>query len=265
MNEKEVKILIYDIEVTPILAYTYSLFNTNVVKKISDPILMSFSYRWYGKKKVHHFSLPDFQTYKVDKTNDKLLVKELWDILDEADIVIGHNSNGFDNKMSTAFFLKHGFGPPSPYAKVDTYQAHKRIARVPSNSLNSLGERYELGTKTGEKHSDLWYPCLNGDMKAWKKMVKYNDQDVNITYRLYEKLRPWISNHPNLARLSNKPDICIGCGADSSKIQSRGTQTTAVCVYRRYQCQECGKWLKNRIPLDKTADVKPKMTNIPGA
>lgn len=262
MEEREAKILVYDLEITPTLGYTYGLWQTNVIKVEQQPYLMSFSYRWYGDKtKTICRALPDMETYKVDPTNDYLLVKELWHLFDEADVVVAHNAARFDNRVATAFFLEHGLLPPSPYKTVDTLQAAKRYARFGSNSLNSLGDLFNLGQKTKETHGGLWYDCLQGDKKAWAKMKKYNDQDVNILYKLYEKLRPWITNHPNIARITNRPESCPKCG--SHKLQQRGQRTTNVSRYFRYHCQDCGGWCAGRQAFRKDEDVKPSYVNYP--
>jgi predicted RNA-binding Zn-ribbon protein involved in translation (DUF1610 family) len=57
---------------------------------------------------------------------------------------------------------------------------------------------------------------------------------------LYEKFLPWIKNHPNRALIDGKPDGCVSCGSD--KLVSRGTEVTGTATYRRFQCQNCGKW-----------------------
>jgi hypothetical protein len=267
LEERKAKILIYDLEITPTLGYTYGLWDTRVIKVIKNPYLMCFSYRWYGEKKTYNFALPDFDTYKVDPENDYLMVKELHKLFDEADIVVAHNAAKFDNRVATAYFMQHGLKPPSPYKTVDTLQAARRFAKFGSNSLNSLGEMFNIGTKTEISHGDLWYKCLQGDKKAWRDMVLYNNQDVDVLYNLYEKLLPYISNHPNIARLENRPEACPKCGesetADGNSVmQSRGYRVTNVGKYRRYQCQACGGWCARRQALDKTADVKPSYVSL---
>ena len=47
----------------------------------------------------------DFPEYQKDKTDDKALMRKLWDLMDEADIVIGHNCDSFDiKKINSRFF-----------------------------------------------------------------------------------------------------------------------------------------------------------------
>lgn len=262
MEERKAKILIYDLEITPTLGWTYGLWETRVIKVEKNPYLMCFSYRWYGEKKTHNFALPDFSTYGIDPENDYLIVKELWKLFNEADILVAHNANKFDNKVATAFFLEHGLTPPSPYKSVDTLQVARRVGRFGSNSLNSLGDLFNLGQKTAITHGDLWYRCLHGDKKAWKDMVKYNNQDVEVLYNLYEKLRPYMTNHPNIGRIENKIDICPKCGSEN--VQHRGYRVTNVSKFRRAQCQDCGGWCSMRLATPAIDDVKPTYVNFTG-
>lgn len=265
MEERKPKILIYDIECTGHLGYSYGLWDTNIHKIIEYPILLSFSYTWYeeGKKPVFvNRGLIDYDTFKVDPKNDYLITKELWALFNEADITLGHNSNRFDDKMSRMFFLKHSLTPPSPTKSIDTMRAAKAVGRFGSNSLNSLSDFFGLGQKSQTTHASLWWDCLQGDKKSWKKMKSYNCQDVALTVKLYEKLRPWMLNHPNISRLSNKSEACPKCGVED-KMQSRGYRMTNVGKFRRYQCQACAGWCARRTQVDKDSDIKPSFVNFP--
>lgn len=267
MQEKKVKLLIYDIEVTGHLGYSYGIWDTNIHKVVEYPILLSFSYMWYEegqKPKIINKGLIDYPNYKKDHKDDSAITEDLWKLIDEADITLGHNSIQFDDKMANMFFLKHNLRPPAPHKAIDTKRAAKAIGRFGSNSLNSLGDFFGIGQKTKETHADLWWDCLLGDTKAWSKMKKYNQQDVLLTMKLYERLRPYITNHPNMARLANRPDSCPNCTAPGEHMQRRGTRVTNVGRFRRYQCQKCGHWCARRTGMDKTEDVKPTYVNYNG-
>ena len=93
-------------------------------------------------------------------------------------------------------------------------------------------------------------------------MKVYNEQDVTLTIKLYERLRPWILNHPNMARIENRPEACPKCGTED-KMQARGYRVTNVGRYRRYQCQECFGWCARRTAIEKEYDIKPSYTNFP--
>lgn len=234
------------------LGWTYGMFQTNVIEVERNPYILCFSYMWYGNGKgsIRTVSMPDFKLYKKEPHNDYEVVKKLRGLLDEADIVIAHNANGFDNKVSSGRFLFHGLTPPSPYKTVDTLTVARSKFKLWSNSLDNLGKQLSFGQKTQEKHGQLWKGCVEGEKDAWKKMSKYCKQDVWMLHQLYELERPFITNHPNLANYMEN-DVCPKCG--SKKLQYRGYQKTNVATYHRVQCQDCGGWSRERIK-DEYAD-----------
>lgn len=233
------KILIYDLEVTPTLGWTYGLYKTNVIKVEQNPSIMSISWRWYGENITKHESLATIPRKRGTDAN-LALVKLIHSLFDEADVVVAHNANRFDNKVATASFLRYNLAPPSPYKTIDTLAVARNVARFNSNSLNSLGELFGLGSKTKITHGDLWYDCLTRGGKAWKQLKEYNNQDVNLLYAIYERLRPYIKNHPNLGDISQVDGVCPKCG--SSNLERRGFNMRRNGKVQRFQCKSCGGW-----------------------
>ncbi len=127
------KILIYDIETSPLETYTWGIYDQNVsvnqIKK--DWHLLSFAAKWFGEKEVTYYD----QRRAKDVSNDKALLERLWRLLDESDIVITQNGKQFDQKKVYARFLFHGMLPPSPSRHIDTKQLAKRNFGFTSNSL----------------------------------------------------------------------------------------------------------------------------------
>ena len=233
------KILIYDLEVTPTLGWTYGLYKTNVIKVEQNPSIMSISWRWYGENITKHESLATIPRKRGTDAN-LALVKLIHSLFDEADVVVAHNANRFDNKVATASFLRYNLAPPSPYKTVDTLAVARNVARFNSNSLNSLGELFGLGSKTKITHGDLWYDCLTGSGKAWRQLKEYNNQDVDLLYAIYERLRPYIKNHPNLGDITQVDGVCPKCG--SSNLERRGFNMRRNGKVQRFQCKSCGGW-----------------------
>ena len=222
---------------------------------------MCFSYRWYGEKKTHNISMIQDDIFTPgDPYNDAYLVDKLWELFDEADIVVAHNAYKFDNKVATTAFLRQGLTPPSPYKTVDTLRVARSIARFSSNSLDSLCTYLGIGQKSKVKHADLWRDCLNGDPKAWKLMIKYNNQDVDLLYQLYEILLPYIKNHPNLGVILQKRDCCPKCA--STDVQARGREGRVSGMVQRWFCNNCRGNFYSRVPDERlTKDEKPNTVN----
>jgi len=79
-----------------------------------------------GDKRIQTRILPDYKLFKSEPQNDKYLIKELWDVFDQADIIIAHHGDGFDIKKSNARFVFHNLQPPSPYKSIDTLKIARK-------------------------------------------------------------------------------------------------------------------------------------------
>jgi hypothetical protein len=228
------RILLVDLETSPLLGWAYKVWDANIIRVEREPYIFCFSYKWLGEKSIQVVAQPDFVSeYLANPYDDKLVVKELWRVFDEADIVIAHNLKGFDEKVSFERFLHHKLGPPSPYKCVDTLLVARRYFKNSSNSLDNLCKK--LG--------------IDGHHGSWVAMKKYNVRDIKMLEGLYLTLRPYMSNHPNI-NMYTEDDGCPKCG--SKKVQYRGSSVSNVASYRRVQCQDCGAWSRERI-ADKEA------------
>lgn len=241
MKKNKPKILLYDIETSYTVGATWGLYEQNVVSVLREPYMLSFSWKWLGEKKTNVLSLPDFPLYKKDRHSDLSLVAYLRELFDEADVVVAHNGNSFDQKWAYSRFMVHGIQPPSPSKYIDTKVVAKSKARFNSNSLDSLGKYFKCGQKLSTGGIDLWVGCIErNDKKSWKTMCDYNKQDVVLLEQVYYKLLPYITNHPNLALLSGDLEACPNCG--SYKLQKRGLSYTRSGKQQRVQCNNCHAW-----------------------
>lgn len=234
-KSRKPRILIWDIETSPNLAYVWGKWEQNVISFKKEWELLSVAYKWLGESQVYCVGRCDFK----DST-DRALVDKVWQLLDESDVAIAHNGDQFDNKKIRAKFVEHGFKPPKPYKTIDTKKIAKNNFNFNSNSLNDLGQLLKLGKKVETGGFDLWLKCMAGDDKAWKKMKSYNKQDVVLLEKVYNKLKIWDEKHINLAALEDKRDACPICA--SAKVQKRGFYYARTTKRVRWSCMECGHW-----------------------
>lgn len=266
--ERKVKELVYDIETSPIIGYTWGVWQQNVAHVLADWQILSVAWHWLGdedkngKPKVHCIGQDDFDNYIPGVNNDIEVVKKLRDLLDEADIVIAHNGNSFDQKKVRTRILIHGLDIPSPFKEIDTKLVAKRYFAFTRNNLKWIAKDLSVAQKGDPGGIETWQGCLAGDPKAWRLMKKYNKQDIPPLEDMYLKMRPWMTNHPNMARLTNRPNACPKCKVEG-KMQSRGERFTNVGRSRRYQCMACTGWCAERISIGKDEDVKPTYVNFP--
>jgi len=233
------RILLYDIENFPNIAYVWGKYEQNAIAFVRERMICSIAWKWLGQKKTHSLILPDYSDYKPQDPDSRKLVTEFHKIITTADVTIAHNGDRFDDKMLNAEFLKTGLEPPTPRKTIDTLKIARRNFRLNSNRLNDLGELLGVGRKVKHEGFGLWRKCMEGDTAAWKHMRKYNEQDVRLLERVYLKLRPWHSSHPDLTRFTQES----GCPVCHSKnLSPRGWVFLSKSRKPRFMCKDCGKW-----------------------
>ena len=232
------KILFFDLENSPNLGYSWDKYEQDILRFKKEWFLLSFAAKW-KESRVFAKALPDYGGYAHNKTNDEHLVRDIWRLFDEADIIVAHNGKKHDIRKANARFAFYGLKPPSPYKVFDTLQHAWRVYKFNSNKLDDLGNYLGLGRKIATGGADLWFDCMKGDPKAWKKMVRYNKQDVVLLEKVYNHFLPWAEQHPNLGVYASK-EACPKCG--STHMISRGFARTVAGWYRQFQCRDCGGW-----------------------
>lgn len=234
------KTLLLDIETAPHRAYVWGLWDQNVaLNQIEEPgYTLCWAAKWYGTKDIIFRSL--------HKHTAKGMLGEVYALLDEADAVIHYNGTKFDIPTLNQEFLNQGWAPPSPFLQIDLLQTVRRRFRLPSNKLDYVAKYLGLGGKVTHKGMELWRACMAGDPEAWKEMKAYNEHDVKLLGDVYDKLLPWVPNHPNNALFNDTSDmVCPSCG--SLHLQKRGFYYTKTMKYQRYQCNTCGTWSRSRL------------------
>ena len=234
------KILIIDIETAPIMGKVWSLWKQNVsLDQIeTDWFIMSYAAKWFGEEKVY------YSDCRHTLGDDTELLMDVWNLLDQADLVIAHNGAKFDVPKINARLILNGFEPPSPYKIIDTVKVAKKSFAFTSNKLAYLTQQLCEDQKLDHAKFagfKLWNECMAGNAEAWQEMEDYNRMDVVSLEELYVKLRPWMDNHPNVTAQSNDETMgCPKCG--SHDVHKRGHYFTNKGKYQRYRCNSCGGW-----------------------
>lgn len=145
---------------------------------------ISFAAKWVGERNVHFASEFDH--------GRKAMVKLAWEMLDEADAVIGYNSKRFDTRHLNTEFALERLGPPSYFQHIDLLTVTRREFLFGSNKLEAVADRLGLGKKREHEGFGLWLKVEAGDADAAHRMKLYNIQDVKLTEKLFEEFREWI-------------------------------------------------------------------------
>lgn len=266
------RILIMDIETSPIEAFVWGIWQQNVAAMtqiMEDWHLLTWSAKWLGQDEIFHDSLHLHKdAYNDDRTNDGPMLQRLWDLLDEADMIVAHNGDRFDIPKINARFLLNGMNPPSPYKRIDTLKIMKYSFRMTSNKLDYIVQLLGIGAKVSTGGMQLWIDCRNGDMDAFDRMLKYNDGDILILEELYVKLIPWMRSHPNVGvYINDDTPMCTGCGSGKmnparDKHGHKKTWPTNLAEYDLYLCDNCGRYARGRVNKLSKAKRASLLTNV---
>jgi hypothetical protein len=178
---------------------------------------------------------------------DLHIVKRIWKLLDEADVVITQNGKKFDSKKLNARFIYYDMPPPSPYHHIDTLEAANAAFSVGSHSLKNMMRFLQLPRKMDTDY-DLWLGCQFGEPGSLKRMYEYGLNDTFILEDYYARIRAWIPKHPNFSAYTNSyvdlekgEQSCPVCRSviTESSIDKK-YRTTEGYVYDAFRCSCCG-------------------------
>lgn len=242
------KLIILDIETTPHLAYTFGLRKTTIPMEnvLKESSILSFCWKIYGEEEVFYEAIPLDQE---DKWDDRELVLKLHRLFSKIGGLSGHNVTAFDLPTITRRFFHHGLPPTPKIHVVDTLTMARETGRGLSNKLAYLTRGQDLEKSAHGKFPGmaLWMQYLAGNPEAYQEMMDYNIMDVRSNEVLLNRLKPYsnvyIPGQREAAEENNAP-TCL-CG--SSDLQSRGFYTSRSGKYRRFRCNQCGKWLSSRL------------------
>lgn len=251
------KVLIFDIETAPIIAQVWDIWEQNVslgqIKK--DWHLLSWSAKWLHDSSSKIMYMDQRKAKNIE--DDKELLKGIWKLLDEADIVITQNGKAFDHKKLNARFILNGFKPPSTYKHIDTKIIAKKHFAFTSNKLEYMSDKLCVKYKKlkHEKFSgfELWKECLAGNLEAWREMERYNKHDVLALEEVYKRLIPWDNSIDFNLYTDGVENVCK-CGSEDTV--KNGWFYTSSGKYQRYKCNDCGHETRSKTNVLSTEKKK---------
>ena len=179
------KLLVIDIETMANLVWEWDVkprpFFLDPKMIVKQKRTISFAAKWVGKREV------EFRSEFHD--GREAMIRRAWELLDEADAVIGYNSKRFDTRHLNTEFAVEGLGRPSKYQHIDLLTTVRRDFVFGSNKLESVADRLGLGHKREHEGIALWLKTEAGDADAWRRMRLYNIQDVRLTEKLFKDLK----------------------------------------------------------------------------
>lgn len=249
-QELQTRILLFDIETAPATGYYWRRYDENITQPqvIHEGYMLCYSAKWLGDPVTMIDSLPYYeQEYGADPKDDSTIIRSLWKLLDQADIVIAHNGKKFDLRYFNARCAYHKITPPSPYKIVDTLKLARSLFNFPSNKLNDLAEYLGIGQKEETGGFKLWRDVVSGDAESWETMCTYCIHDTDLLEEVYLRLRGWDKMAPSVAVFFPDSELhCLVCG--STDLQQGHPVYTSKSSFDSYQCNCCGHW--NRMSIN---------------
>jgi hypothetical protein len=230
MAEVKSRVLFLDIEWKPAVAYVWRMYDENISpdQLIDEGGLLCFCAHWLGEKKPLFFSEWEHGAAEM--------AFQAFQLLSEADAVVTYNGDRYDLPKLRGHLLLNGMRDVPPPTSIDLIKTVKKLGFV-MNKLAYIGPLLNAGKKFKHEGFQLWRSVLEGDQKAQTRMEKYCVQDVQVLRELYERVKPFIKDHPHLG---DAKGACGSCG--SNHLQQRGWRRTKVFKVQRLQCQDCGGW-----------------------
>lgn len=240
------KLLTYDIETSPIVAYIWSLYQQGVSldNVVQDWNILCYAAKWYHEDDVIY----DEVDWKNERYHDdKHLAEGLWKLFDEADFLVGQNSKKFDTKKVQARMILNGIQhPPSTFRQIDILDIAKEKFAFTSRKLaymtENLCSKYKKLAHEEFPGMALWVECLKGNPRAWEVMKEYNCHDILSTEEVFTIFIPWYNKLPNF-------DLYHDQVFDNKDWVEDGYHYTNLGKYQRYRNVLTGQQRRGRINL----------------
>lgn len=233
-NDNDPRLLYLDIETKPAIVASFGIRDQHITHKqiLKEGGTICVGVGWGHEKKVRVFSEWEHGYLPM--------LKEVHKLLSEADAVCTYNGAIFDIPKLTGNFLVAGLPPPPPLTQIDIFKSVRKLGLI-CNKLDYVAPLLGLGTKVKHDGLEMWLKVMEGDEQAQKKMARYCAGDVRLLKQVYERLLPYITDHPHLRDRSG--NNCPKCEAPMT---SQGWKRTKHFKVQSLKCTGCGSWSQGK-------------------
>ena len=188
----------------------------------------------------------------------------------EADEVIAHNGDKFDEKIIRTRCLYHNIPCPPRFKSLDTLKKARSHFKMDSNALEFMAKRLTGEGKTPMEYKDWDLICLplipkhlgyEVDLpasyhKALKKMIKYCEVDVLKLEEVFHYIQPYITHNTNASVVTGgEKYACPKCGSED--VNTPKNRVTATGIKKvQLRCKDCKSYftISNKSYMDKLED-----------
>lgn len=177
-NKIRANILYIDIETSKSLYYNYGRkVPTGYLRsadRVKEWFMISWAASYVGCDNVYSQIVTPTQAREWD---DSDIVLRLNEIMQSAEIIAGHNVDGFDLKKINTRFKKHNLPPITGKRTIDTLKIARSKYSLESNKLDYISKWLGVNGKD-EITDDDWRRVFTGHKETLDKIIKYNRGDV---------------------------------------------------------------------------------------
>ena len=227
------KRLFFDIETSPNIGYFWRI-GYNITLQPHDILeerrIISIHYSWEDENKVHHLTWDSNQC-------DKAMLKEFIPIMNQADEIIAHNGDRFDEKWIRTRCIYHRIPAMPKYKTLDTLKKAKFGFNFNSNKLDYIAKFLGVGAKVKHIGFDMWKEVMKGDKQALKDMVTYGNGDVVVLKDVYFAMQSYIKQNSHVGVYNGEMKYtCPICGSEDVELY-KNEVTTLGTIKRIMYCK----------------------------
>jgi hypothetical protein len=192
--------------------------------------------KWYDRPDV-------IQLAEWDKGGRKKFLTKVHRLIEQADIIVGHNIDNADIPwLKGDLHIEAGLPPLPPHKTIDTLKILRKEFKsgAPFKSLDAFCQI--IGIQGKSDHYDrmaMERAVTDKSAEDRERLTAYCAGDVVATQGLYDWLRPHIKNHPCLFVDDPRKQLttCNRCGNETHDIARRYVAT--LLTYSMRKCEEC--------------------------
>lgn len=248
-HETDARILTFDIETQRAIVEVWDLFPKFIhIDRVRVPKrILCFSARWRGEDRtIFRAAWDEDKDFQVEPQAYEKMCRALWELLNQADVVVTWNGDRFDIQWVEEECARLGMGRPRSYKSVDLIKILKRRfkAGLMSMKLDWSARQWLHDQKTPHGATDLWHDIRYGTRTekrdAQRLMRTYCEHDTALTERLLGEYLPWVGVNFALYR-DNSEELryCTKCGT-AGQLKRDGMHHTNAFSYQQYRCKKCG-------------------------
>lgn len=200
--------------------------------------IICISWKFQDEDRVHTASIHKSPQFKKDPIDDSWVLEEFRKrAYEKCHVWVAHYGRRFDMRMIQARRLFHHLDPLEQKPSVDTWRIARDNLALHSNRLAALTDFLELPSKT-PLSGEIWRRAAIGDIKSIKYVIEHCEADIWALEGAYNKLRPFMTTHPNVNLVPGNLFACPVCG--NPRIVRDGYRIAKTGTAQIYKCLNCG-------------------------